>query len=182
MQYRMHPKWFLPRVVECTVPKDDGSFVSYIGFRIQRDNARGPMKGGIRYHPEVDPDEGNALAQELSVSELQRVTRAFAQKIHDLIGTHRDVPAPDMGTNSQLFTLRSHWHVELKRYMKRAFDGIKAMCHTYKCNLRMGAFTLGVNQALIYIPRFPSNPFFLIMAKALDSQRNADRTAEFSSF
>ncbi|KAK8505633.1 hypothetical protein V6N13_073389 [Hibiscus sabdariffa] len=112
--------------VECTVPKDDSSFVSYIGFRIQHDNARGPMKGGIRYHPEVDPDEVNALAQlmtwktavadipyggakggigcnprELSVSELQRVTCVFTQKIHDLIGTHRDVPAPDMGTNSQ---------------------------------------------------------------------------------
>ncbi|KAG8476080.1 hypothetical protein CXB51_032893 [Gossypium anomalum] len=112
--------------VECTVPRDDGSFVSYIGFRIQHDNARGPMKGGIRYHPEVDPDEVNALAQlmtwktavanlpyggakggigcnprELTVSELERVTRVFTQKIHDLIGIHRDVPAPDMGTNSQ---------------------------------------------------------------------------------
>jgi glutamate dehydrogenase/leucine dehydrogenase len=39
--------------VECTIPKDDGSLVSYVGFRIQHDNARGPMKGGIRYHPEV---------------------------------------------------------------------------------------------------------------------------------
>ncbi|KAJ6417961.1 hypothetical protein OIU84_001359 [Salix udensis] len=65
--------------VECTIPKDDGSLVSYVGFRVQHDNARGPMKGGIRYHPEVDPDE----------------------KIHDLIGVHTDVPAPDMGTNAQ---------------------------------------------------------------------------------
>lgn len=39
--------------VECTLPKDDGTLVSYIGFRVQHDNARGPMKGGIRYHPEV---------------------------------------------------------------------------------------------------------------------------------
>ncbi|KAK9169389.1 hypothetical protein Syun_001529 [Stephania yunnanensis] len=112
--------------VECTIPKDDGSLVSYVGFRVQHDNARGPMKGGIRYHPEVDPDEVNALAQlmtwktavanipyggakggigcapgELSISELERLTRVFTQKIHDLIGTHTDVPAPDMGTNSQ---------------------------------------------------------------------------------
>ncbi|CAI8589099.1 unnamed protein product [Vicia faba] len=112
--------------VECTIPKDDGSLVSYIGFRIQHDNARGPMKGGIRYHPEVDPDEVNALAQlmtwktavadipyggakggigcnpkDLSISELERLTRVFTQKIHDLIGIHRDVPAPDMGTNAQ---------------------------------------------------------------------------------
>ncbi|XXG75647.1 hypothetical protein AAC387_Pa08g0175 [Persea americana] len=112
--------------VECTIPKDDGSLVSYVGFRVQHDNARGPMKGGIRYHPEVDPDEVNALAQlmtwktavadipyggakggigcspkDLSMSELERLTRVFTQKIHDLIGIHTDVPAPDMGTNSQ---------------------------------------------------------------------------------
>ncbi|KAL5748379.1 hypothetical protein ACOSQ2_025676 [Xanthoceras sorbifolium] len=112
--------------VECTIPKDDGSLASFVGFRVQHDNARGPMKGGIRYHPEVDPDEVNALAQlmtwksavadipyggakggigcdprELSTSELERLTRVFTQKIHDLIGIHRDVPAPDMGTNSQ---------------------------------------------------------------------------------
>ncbi|KAM1039178.1 hypothetical protein ACFX13_034491 [Malus domestica] len=48
--------------VECTMPKDDGSLASFIGFRVQHDNARGPMKGGIRYHPGVDPDEVNALA------------------------------------------------------------------------------------------------------------------------
>lgn len=39
--------------VECTIPKDDGTLASYVGFRVQHDNARGPMKGGIRYHPEV---------------------------------------------------------------------------------------------------------------------------------
>ncbi|KAM1145666.1 hypothetical protein COP2_038769 [Malus domestica] len=54
--------------VECTIPKDNDTLVSYVGFRIQHDNARGPMKGGIHYHPEqgrsqVDPDEANALAQ-----------------------------------------------------------------------------------------------------------------------
>ncbi|XP_016436855.1 glutamate dehydrogenase B-like [Nicotiana tabacum] len=112
--------------VECTIPKDDGSLASFVGFRVQHDNARGPMKGGIRYHPEVDPDEVNALAQlmtwktavanipyggakggigcspsDLSNSELERLTRVFTQKIHDLIGIHTDVPAPDMGTNPQ---------------------------------------------------------------------------------
>ncbi|KAL0401028.1 UNVERIFIED_CONTAM: Glutamate dehydrogenase A [Sesamum latifolium] len=112
--------------VECTIPKDDGTLVSYVGFRVQHDNSRGPMKGGIRYHPEVDPDEVNALAQlmtwktavadipyggakggigctpkDLSTSELERLTRVFTQKIHDLIGVNTDVPAPDMGTNAQ---------------------------------------------------------------------------------
>ncbi|KAF2549429.1 hypothetical protein F2Q70_00024052 [Brassica cretica] len=113
--------------VECTIPKDDGTLASFVGFRVQHDNARGPMKGGIRYHPEVEPDEVNALAQlmtwktavakipyggakggigcdtsELSISELERLTRVFTQKIHDLIGIHTDVPAPDMGTGSQV--------------------------------------------------------------------------------
>ncbi|XP_009619953.1 glutamate dehydrogenase A-like [Nicotiana tomentosiformis] len=112
--------------VECTIPKDDGTLVSYVGFRVQHDNARGPMKGGIRYHHEVELDEVNALAQlmtwktavanipyggakggigctpkDLSVSELERLTRVFTQKIHDLIGINTDVPAPDMGTNAQ---------------------------------------------------------------------------------
>ncbi|KAI3735085.1 hypothetical protein L6452_14573 [Arctium lappa] len=112
--------------VECTIPKDDGTLASYVGFRVQHDNSRGPMKGGIRYHPEVDPDEVNALAQlmtwktavadipyggakggigvtprDLTLSELERLTRVFTQKIHDLIGVNTDVPAPDMGTNAQ---------------------------------------------------------------------------------
>ncbi|PKU73310.1 Glutamate dehydrogenase 2 [Dendrobium catenatum] len=112
--------------VECSIPRDDGSLASFVGFRVQHDNARGPMKGGIRYHPEVDLDEVNALAQlmtwktavvdipyggakggigcsprDLTKSELERLTRVFTQKIHDLIGTHTDVPAPDMGTNAQ---------------------------------------------------------------------------------
>ncbi|KAJ0764584.1 putative glutamate dehydrogenase (NAD(P)(+)) [Helianthus annuus] len=111
---------------ECTIPKDDGSLVSYVGFRVQHDNSRGPMKGGIRYHPKVEHDEVNALAQlmtwktavvnvpyggakggigcspkDFSVSELERLTRVFTQKIHDVIGVNIDVPAPDMGTNAQ---------------------------------------------------------------------------------
>ncbi len=112
--------------VECDIMRDDGSLATFIGYRIQHDNARGPMKGGIRYHPEVDTDEVNALAQlmtwktavvnlpyggakggvscdprELSQGELQRLTRSFTEKIHDLIGPYTDIPAPDMGTNAQ---------------------------------------------------------------------------------
>jgi glutamate dehydrogenase (NAD(P)+) len=112
--------------VECTVRRDDGTLATFTGFRVQHDNARGPMKGGIRYHHEVDPDEVNALAALmtwktavvnlpyggakggiacdptlLSEAELQRLTRAFVQKIHDVIGPQTDIPAPDMGTNAQ---------------------------------------------------------------------------------
>ena len=112
--------------VECTIVRDNGSIATYSGFRVQHDNSRGPMKGGIRYHPEVDPDEVNALASlmtwktavanlpyggakggiavnpaDLSQLEKQRLTRAFVQKLHDLIGPQTDVPAPDMGTNAE---------------------------------------------------------------------------------
>jgi glutamate dehydrogenase (NAD(P)+) len=112
--------------VECTILRDDGTVATYSGFRVQHDNSRGPMKGGIRYHPEVDPDEVNALASlmtwktavanlpyggakggisvdptGLSVQEKQRLTRAFVQKLHDLIGPQIDIPAPDMGTNAE---------------------------------------------------------------------------------
>jgi glutamate dehydrogenase (NAD(P)+) len=111
--------------VECTVVLDDGSTATFVGFRVQHDDARGPMKGGIRFHPEVDPDEVNALAslmtwktavvdvpfggakggvncdpRKLSQGELQRLTRAFTQGIHDVIGPEKDIPAPDMGTGA----------------------------------------------------------------------------------
>jgi glutamate dehydrogenase (NAD(P)+) len=112
--------------VECNILKDDGTLATFVGFRVQHDNSRGPMKGGIRYHPQVDIDEVNALAQlmtwktavvdlpyggakggiavdpkSLSDNELQRLTRVFTQKLADVIGTYIDIPAPDMGTNAQ---------------------------------------------------------------------------------
>jgi len=113
--------------VECSFVKDDGTLATFVGFRVQHDNSRGPMKGGIRYHPQVDQDEVVALAslttwktavldlpyggakggiavdpKTLTIGELQRLTRVFVQKIHDVIGTYEDVPAPDMGTNAQV--------------------------------------------------------------------------------
>ncbi|HKP63360.1 MAG TPA: Glu/Leu/Phe/Val dehydrogenase dimerization domain-containing protein [Polyangiales bacterium] len=111
--------------VECTIVLDNGNTATFVGFRVQHDDARGPMKGGIRYHPEVDPDEVNALAslmtwktavvdlpyggakggincepRSMSPYELQRLTRAFVQGIHDVIGPEKDIPAPDMGTGA----------------------------------------------------------------------------------
>jgi glutamate dehydrogenase (NAD(P)+) len=112
--------------VECVFELDNGELGTYTGFRVQHDNSRGPFKGGLRYHPEVDPDEVNSLASlmtwktavanipyggakggincdpgKLSHAELQRLTRAFIDEIHDIIGPGLDIPAPDMGTNSQ---------------------------------------------------------------------------------
>ncbi|KAG8065553.1 hypothetical protein GUJ93_ZPchr0004g40265 [Zizania palustris] len=82
--------------VECTIPKDDGTLASFVGFRVQHDNSRGPMKGGIRYHPEVDPDEVNALAQLMTWK-----TAVAAVPYGGAKGGIGCSPAPDMGTNSQ---------------------------------------------------------------------------------
>lgn len=112
--------------VECDLVRDDGSIATYVGYRVQHDESRGPMKGGIRYHPEVETDEVNALASlmtwktavanlpyggakgginvdpaQLSSLELQRLTRTFVQKIQDVIGPQKDIPAPDMGTSAE---------------------------------------------------------------------------------
>lgn len=109
--------------VECPVERDDGTMATFVGYRVQHDNARGPMKGGLRYHPEADADEVGALAslmtwkcavanlpyggakggiqcdpRKLSKAELQRLTRVFTGRIHDIIGPNLDVPGPDMGT------------------------------------------------------------------------------------
>jgi glutamate dehydrogenase (NAD(P)+) len=112
--------------VECSIRRDDGSVATFVGYRVQHDQARGPMKGGIRYHQDVDPDEVNALAslmtwktavvslpyggakggiacepRAMSEPELERLTRTFVEKLHDVIGPSTDIPAPDMGTNAQ---------------------------------------------------------------------------------
>jgi len=113
--------------VQVALEMDNGEVSTFIGFRIQHNNARGPLKGGLRYHPEVDEDEILSLAtlmtwktavvnipyggakggiqinvNDLSPAELERVTRKFTDEIHDVIGPDKDIPAPDMGTNAQV--------------------------------------------------------------------------------
>ncbi len=113
--------------VECNIERDDGSIGTYIGFRVQHDNARGPFKGGLRYHHHVDAAEVTALATlmtwktavvnvpfggakggiackpwEMSQAELQRLTRKFVDGIYEIIGNKTDIPAPDMYTNAQV--------------------------------------------------------------------------------
>lgn len=121
--------------VQVAVEMDNGELVTLIGYRVQHDNARGPMKGGLRFHPEVDLDEVRALAslmtwktavvnlpyggakggisvdpRKLSKKELERVTRSFIDQIHDIIGPDKDIPAPDMGTGSQeMAWIRNQW-------------------------------------------------------------------------
>ena len=111
--------------VEVPVEMDDGRLETLVGFRVQHNNARGPMKGGLRYHWDVDLDEVRALAslmtwktamvnlpyggakggicvdpRELSLKEIERVSRKFIDQIHEIIGPDKDIPAPDMGTNA----------------------------------------------------------------------------------
>jgi glutamate dehydrogenase (NAD(P)+) len=112
--------------VQIPVRMDDGRLEVFRGYRIQHNGARGPYKGGVRYHESADLDEVRALAAlmtwknalidvpfggakggvqcepgVLSREELQRLTRRFTAMISYVIGVHRDIPAPDMGTNAQ---------------------------------------------------------------------------------
>ena len=115
--------------VELVIKKDDGTTGHYIGFRVQHDDTLGPFKGGLRYHPNVDIDHARSLAslmtwktaligvpfgggkggiqvdpRTLSKSELERLTRKFVDAIHDVIGPHRDIPAPDMNTDAEVMS------------------------------------------------------------------------------
>ncbi|HXW67138.1 MAG TPA: Glu/Leu/Phe/Val dehydrogenase [Thermoplasmata archaeon] len=119
-----HPKREL--TVNFPVRMDDGSYRIYTGYRVQYNMARGPTKGGIRYHPQVTLDEVRALAawmtwkcavvnipyggakggvvcdpKHLSKTELERLTRRYASEIAPIIGPEMDIPAPDVYTDSQ---------------------------------------------------------------------------------
>ena len=112
--------------VQVPVRLDDGDLIVAQGYRVQHNGARGPYKGGIRYHPNADLEEVRALASlmtwktalldvpfggakggiavdptSMSDGELQRMTRRYANGIAHVIGPYRDIPAPDMNTNAQ---------------------------------------------------------------------------------
>lgn len=114
-------------IVSIPVRMDNGTVEVFTGYRVQHDSSRGPSKGGIRYHPDVNLGEVAALAmwmtwkcalaglpyggakggvkvapKKLSRSELQRLTRRYAAEIFPLIGPDKDVPAPDVGTDAQV--------------------------------------------------------------------------------
>jgi len=112
--------------VQIPVRMDDGHIQVFTGYRVQHNGARGPYKGGVRYHPDADVEEVRALAslmtwktalvdvpfggakggvqvdpRLLSNNELNRLTRRYTQSIDHLIAPNRDIPAPDLGTNAQ---------------------------------------------------------------------------------
>ncbi|HEY7994043.1 MAG: Glu/Leu/Phe/Val dehydrogenase [Candidatus Eremiobacterales bacterium] len=113
-------------IISIPFARDNGEFEVYTGYRVQYSSARGPGKGGIRYHPNVTLDEVTALAfwmtwkcavvdlpfggakggvtcdpNVLSLSELERLTRRYAADLIEIIGPDKDVPAPDVNTNPQ---------------------------------------------------------------------------------
>jgi glutamate dehydrogenase (NAD(P)+) len=111
--------------VEFPIEKQDGTMLSFIGFRCVHNRARGPAKGGIRYHQDVTADEVRALAswmtwkcavvdvpfgggkggiafnpKEFSMGDVRKVTRRFIAALGDNIGPHTDIPAPDVNTDA----------------------------------------------------------------------------------
>jgi glutamate dehydrogenase (NAD(P)+) len=115
--------------VSLPIELDNGELAVFTGYRIQHSSARGPMKGGLRFHPSVEVDDVRALASlmtwktavanvpfggakggiacdpdVLSPGELERLTRKLTQRIADQIGPQRDIPAPDVNTNAQVMT------------------------------------------------------------------------------
>ncbi len=117
------------RILQASLPvkMDDGSVKVFTAFRVQHNDARGPFKGGIRFHPKTNLDEVKALAfwmaiktavvgipmgggkggvtvdpKKLSKAELERLARAYIRTFKDFIGPQKDVPAPDVNTNPQI--------------------------------------------------------------------------------
>jgi len=112
--------------VELPLRRQDGSLVVYRGYRVQHHNARGPYKGGLRFHPSIDMEESRGLACLMSLKcalldlpfggakggidcdpaslqerELEELVRKFIQKMHRNIGPNLDIPAPDVGSDAQ---------------------------------------------------------------------------------
>ena len=113
--------------VEIVTEDEQGKLQHHLGYRVQHNRARGPLKGGLRYHPTVDEDHATALAnlmtwknavvdipyggakggvncdpRKMSEREVHDVTRAFVDEIKEIIGPTLDIPAPDMNTNSKV--------------------------------------------------------------------------------
>lgn len=126
--------------VSIPVRMDDGRLETFVGYRVRFDDTRGPAKGGIRFHPDVDAVEVTALAfwmtfkcalmdlpfgggkggvavdpKRLSIAELERLSRGYITAIADVIGPNVDVPAPDVGTNELVMGWMAHEYGRIRR-------------------------------------------------------------------
>ena len=139
------------RMTEVNLPirMDDGSIRIFKGFRCQHSIARGPAKGGIRFHPDVTADEVKALAfwmtykcavvgvpfgggkggvvidpREVTGNELERVARRYIAEMADLFGPDLDIPAPDVGTNPQIMAwMMDTYSMHFKHYLPAVITG-----------------------------------------------------------
>ena len=130
------------RILQVSIPvkMDNGNVKVFEGYRVQHNNIRGPHKGGIRFHPQVDLDEVKSLAfwmtfkcagadipfgggkggitvnpKDLSQGELERLTRGYVRAIADAVGPETDVPAPDVYTNAQTMAWFMDEYSRIKR-------------------------------------------------------------------
>lgn len=134
-----HPKRSL--IVSLPIERDNGGVHVFTGCRVQHNDARGPFKGGLRYHPDVTVDEITALSmwmtwkcavadipyggakggvccnpKTLSQSEVERLTRRYTSALIDMIGPFRDVPAPDVYTDAQVMAWIMDTYSQFKGY------------------------------------------------------------------
>lgn len=134
--------------VRFPVKLDNGHVGVFTGYRVMHNDTRGPAKGGIRYHPDVNLDEVRALAalmtlktavvnvpyggakgavicnpKELSLAELERLTRRYAAEIAVLIGPNLDIPAPDVGTNPQVMAWIMDTYSQMRGYSPGVITG-----------------------------------------------------------
>jgi len=142
-----HPR----STVQVSIPlrMDDGSMRVFTGYRVRHDNTRGPGKGGLRFHQEVDVDEVAALAlwmtckcavvnvpfggakggvtvnpKELTPMELERLSRRFVEQMSQFIGPDLDIPAPDVNTNARIMGwMMDEYSVIARRYSPDAITG-----------------------------------------------------------
>ncbi|MBI3265726.1 MAG: glutamate dehydrogenase [Chlamydiae bacterium] len=138
------------REVKVSIPieREDGTLAHFVGYRIQHNNARGPFKGGLRYHHQVNAEEVKGLAslmtwktgvvdvpfggakggiachpQDLSEHDLEILTRRFVQQIHEFIGPTVDIPAPDVNTNAQIMAWIMDEYSRMKGYAPAVVTG-----------------------------------------------------------
>jgi glutamate dehydrogenase (NAD(P)+) len=132
-------------VVHFPVKMDNGEIEVFTGYRVQHNNALGPYKGGLRYHPTVDIDAAKALAtwmtwktslaglpygggkggiqldpSKYSINELERITRRFTYALGDNIGPEHDIPAPDVNTTPQMMAWIADTYMSTKPTNERS--------------------------------------------------------------
>lgn len=132
--------------VRIPVRMDDGSVKVFTGYRAQHNDAVGPTKGGVRFHPEVTETEMNALAiwmslkagivdlpygggkggvicdpREMSFRELENLSRGYVRAISQFVGPHKDIPAPDVFTNSQIMAWMMDEYSRMDEYNNPGF-------------------------------------------------------------